>query len=178
MSNFRKQKELASRALGISKKRLKINAPTAENKKSVKELISREGVKDLVEEKLIVTSPKKGNSRTRANHIASQKKKGRRTGHGHRKGTANARDNEKGKWMTKIRSLRAILKRLKDNGKLETKVYRDLYLKAKGNFFRNKKHMMLIIEQGDMIKSSEGEEKVTSKPKKVKSAKEVEKDEK
>jgi ribosomal protein L19E len=73
--NLRKQKELASRALGVSKKRIKFNL-TAENKKDLKELISREGVKDLLADKSITKLPKVGNSRTRANYILSQKKKG------------------------------------------------------------------------------------------------------
>ena len=150
--NLRKQKELAARSLGVSKKRIKINASTAADKKSVKEMISREGAKELLGEKLITKSAKKGNSRTRANHTLAQKKKGRRSGHGSRKGTQNARFKDKDKWMEKIRALRKLLKEFKDSGRLEVKDYRELYKKAKGNFFRNKRHMLLYIEQNDMLK--------------------------
>ena len=110
--NLRIQKNLAARTLGVSKKRVKLNL-TNENKKDLKELISREGVKDLVAEKSITVLPKVGNSRTRANKIMTQKAKGRRAGHGNRKGTANARFNTKTKWIIKIRSLRTYLKNLK-----------------------------------------------------------------
>jgi large subunit ribosomal protein L19e len=149
--NFRSQKNLASRALGISKKRIKLNV-TTENKKDFKELISREGVKDLVEQKAISVLPKTGNSRTRANKIMTQKAKGRRSGHGNRKGTANARFNTKTKWIIKIRSLRVMLKNLKEDGRLDVKTHRELYRKSKGNFFRNKRHISLYMEQNNLIK--------------------------
>lgn len=153
--NLGKQKKLAARALGVSKKRVKFVATTPENRKSLKELISRESVHELVQEKLILKLPKKGNSRTRANHLLNQKKKGRRTGQGSRKGTAKARFNDKDKWMIKIRALRNTLKKLKNSGRLDTKTNRDLYKKAKGNFFRNKKHMMLYINQNNLLKEVE-----------------------
>lgn len=157
--NLRKQKELAARTLGVSKKRVKFNMENAEAKKSIKELISREGVKELVEEKLVVKSSAKGNSRTRANHILAQKKKGRRSSHGNRKGTAKARLSDKEKWMQKIRALRAHLKKFKDAGRLDNKTYRDLYMKAKGNFFRNKRHIQLYMEQNNLIKEVENDKK-------------------
>ncbi len=149
--NLKKQKQLAARTLGVSTKRIKLNLSTPENKKELKELISREAVKELISEKVIVKIPKKGNSRTNANLIMAQKKKGRRSGQGARRGTANARFGEKDKWMIKIRALRVVLKDFKDNNRLETSVYRDLYRKAKGNFFRNKRHMLLFIEQNNLL---------------------------
>ncbi len=149
--NLKKQKELAARSLGVSKKRIKFNPKSAEDVSSLKNMLSREDAKGLVGEKVIVKKAKKGNSRTRANHIMTQKAKGRRSGQGSRKGTANARFNEKAKWMIKIRALRATLQKLKAKGKLDTKTYRDLYRKAKGNFFRNKRHMNLYIEQNKLL---------------------------
>lgn len=149
--NLRKQKELVSRTLGVSKKRVKFNAKTPDEKKSLKELISREGVKELIGEKVIIKKSKGGVSKTRINHIKSQKKKGRRSGHGSRKGTANARFNEKDKWVIKIRALRGYLKDLKDSGRLDVKTYRNLYRKAKGNFFRNKRHLGLFIKQNNLL---------------------------
>ena len=157
--NLGKQKALAARALGVSKKRIKLNADSAEKKKDLKELISREGAKELLAEGIISKTSKKGNSRTRANHIAEQKKKGRRSGQGKRKGTANARFNDKTKWIIKIRALRALLQSFKESGRLEVSDYRDLYRKAKGNFFRNKRHMLLFIEQNSLLKEVKKDEK-------------------
>lgn len=179
--NLGKQKKLASRALGISSKRIKFNVRTSESLKQVKELISREGVRDLLGEKVIQKESKVGNSRKRANYIASQKKKGRRQGYGSRKGTANARHSRKDKWMTKIRSMRKLLLEFKEQGTISTKIYRDLYLKCKGNFFRNKRHIVLYMEQHKLfdsdlknkiqkeeikeVKKSKKEEKINVKPK-------------
>ncbi len=148
--NLRSQKQLAARALGVSVKRVKLSTDPA-HKKDLKEIISREGVRELKEEGIIKELPKKGNSRTRANKIATQKKKGRRSGQGKRKGTANARFNKKDKWIIKIRALRAYIKKLKDEGKIENKVYKDLYAKSKGNFFRNKRHVSIYIEQHNLV---------------------------
>lgn len=153
--NLGKQKQLAARALGVSTKRVKLNV-TKDNSKDIKELISREGVKDLVADKAITVKPKKGNSRTAANKIATQKAKGLRSGHGKRKGTANARFNNKDKWIIKIRALRSELKKLKEADKLTVKGYRELYRKAKGNFFRNKKHMALYMDQHSFLQKVEG----------------------
>ena len=153
--NLGKQKQLAARALGVSKKRVKFDTSTPDNKKSLKEIISRDDVRSLLEDKVITKEPKKGNSRTRANHTLAQKKKGRRQGQGSRKGTANARFKSKDKWMIKIRALRAMLRKLKDEGKLETSTYRELYKKCKGNFFRSKRHLGLYISQNDLLKEVE-----------------------
>lgn len=149
--NLGKQKQLAARTLGVSPKRVKFQTQTTENRNDLKELISREGVHELVENGVIKKVAKKGNSRSRANHILAQKKKGRRNGHGSRRGTANARFNEKDKWMIKIRSLRKMLKTLKENGQLVEGEYRNLYRKAKGNFFRNKRHLSLYLEQNNLL---------------------------
>ena len=157
--NFKKQKELAARTLKVSKKRIKLDINSPDSKKSLKELISREGVKELLEEKIIKKLPKKGISRTRANYILEQKKKGRRKGQGSRKGTANARLPRKDKWMIKIRALRTLLKDLKEKQKIDSKTHKDLYLKAKGNFFRNKRHLMIYIEQNNLIMENKENEK-------------------
>lgn len=151
MVNLGKQKNLAARALGVSKNRVKFVDDSPEAKKSLKELISREDVKSLVEDKIIKKLPKRGNSRTNANKIIVQKAKGRRSGQGSRKGTANARFNTKDRWIIKIRALRAMLCDFKEQDKLDVKTYRDLYRKSKGNFFRNKRHLALYIEQNNLL---------------------------
>ena len=152
-----KQKKLAARTLGVSTKRVKFVADSADARRNLKEVISRDAVRDLVAEGVIKKIAVKGNSRTRANKILEQKKKGRRSGHGSRKGTANARFKSKEKWMIKIRALRALLKTFKDQGRLDTKTNRDLYQKAGGNFFRNKRHMLLYIQQNNLLREGKNE---------------------
>lgn len=152
---LKSQKSLASRTLGVSQERVKFSISTADDKKEFSEIISRESVRDLVQEGKIKVIPVKGIAKTRAKHIAEQKKKGRRKGQGSRKGTANARMSNKSKWIIKLRAMRKLLKELKDNQKIDGKVYRDIYRKAKGNFFRNKKHILLYIRQQKLAKRKE-----------------------
>ena len=54
--------------------------------------------------------------------------------------------------MIKIRSLKAMLKVLRDKGMIETATYRNLYMKAKGGFFRSKRHLRLYVDEQGLIK--------------------------
>ncbi len=148
------QKDLAARTLGVSRDRVKFRIKSEEDLEKVKNVISRSDVKELLEEGIIVKLPKRGNSRTRANYILAQKKKGRRTGHGSRKGTKKARNGKKRLWIIKIRALRRYLKGLREEGKLDSKTYRDLYLKCKSGVFRNKRHLIMYIEQNNLVKEN------------------------
>ena len=77
---------------------------------------------------------------------------GRKKGHGSRKGTANARLGDKKKWMSRIRLQRTFLKELKTKNKLTNEVYKDLYRKSKGGFFRSKRHIKLYITEHNLVK--------------------------
>jgi large subunit ribosomal protein L19e len=66
--------------------------------------------------------------------------------------------------MVKIRGLRNLLKTIRKQGSLDKKTFRELYQKAKGNFFRNKRHILLYIEQNNLLsKTEEAPKKETSK---------------
>ena len=116
--NLSKQKKLVARTLGVSPKRIKLKTETPENSKAIKEVISREGAKELLAEKIITKKPKKGTSRTRANHIANQKKKGRQQGQGSRKGTAKARFDTKERWRIRLRGIRALLSSRREQNRI------------------------------------------------------------
>lgn len=157
--NLKHQKELVARALKVSSKRVKLDTSNPENVRQLQEVISREGARELLESGVVTKLNPKGNSRTSANKIAAQKKKGRRQGQGSRRGTANARFSTKDQWIIKLRALRVLLKNFRDSERLSTSDYRDLYRKAKGNFFRNKRHMLLFIEQNNLLVKKENGEK-------------------
>ncbi|MCW4027062.1 MAG: 50S ribosomal protein L19e, partial [Candidatus Bathyarchaeota archaeon] len=88
-----------------------------------------------------------GVSRGRARYILNQKRKGQRKGPGRKKGKHTAKLSKKDRWMMKIRPMRRELTRLRDEGRITRRVYRDLYLKAKGNAFRNTAHLRTYITE-------------------------------
>ena len=57
--------------------------------------VQKDDIRQLIEEGVIKARPLVGNSRGRARKAEAQKAKGRRKGHGSRKGTANARTPKK-----------------------------------------------------------------------------------
>jgi large subunit ribosomal protein L19e len=74
-----------------------------------------------------------------------QKRKGRRSGQGSKKGKQHALLTGKDRWMMKIRPMRHELQKLRAEGKITSRVYRELYLRAKGNSFRNTAHLRAHI---------------------------------
>ncbi len=109
--------------------------------------ITREDIRRLVDEGAIQKKQKIGVSRGRARYKMQQKRKGQRRGPGRRKGKHTATLSKKDRWMMKIRPMRRELRRLREEGRITRRVYRDLYLKAKGNAFRNTAHLRTYIAE-------------------------------
>lgn len=149
MSNLKLQKKLASKALKVGKNRIRLDNTLTEE---LKEAITKADIKDFIEDGIIEVIPKKGVSRHRARTRHLQKKKGRQRGQGKRKGKAGARTPKKQIWIHKIRGMRKELKLLKAAGQLAVETYRILYRRAKGGFFRSKRHMLTHIEQKGLLK--------------------------
>ena len=143
------QKKLAAKVLRCSPKRIVFDN---ENLAEIKEAITKHDIKLLIGKGLIKVLPKRGVSRVRANKIRIQKIKGNRRGPGSRKGKAGARENEKRAWINKIRKQRALIKRLYVSKKIDTKLYRELYRKSKGNFFRSARHIKIYLEEHGILK--------------------------
>lgn len=144
------QKRLAGMISGRSAKRVRLDPARIDE---IKEAITRADVKTLIKNKAISLVTKKGVSRSRAKKIQQQKSKGRKRGQGSRKGKENARYSTKKKWMARVRLQRIFLKELITSSKITKEVYKDLYAKSKGGFFRSKRHIKLYITEHKLIRS-------------------------
>lgn len=143
------QRRLASRLLDCGENRVRFDDTRVSE---IKEAITAADLRALVKDGAVYAAPVQGISRGRARKIRTQKIKGRRKGQGSRKGRATARTVRKETWMHKIRAQRDLLAELREDGKIEKKTYTTLYRKAKGGFFRSRRHIMVYLEeQGLMI---------------------------
>jgi len=98
-------------------------------------------------------------SRARVNLRNEAKRKGRHTGTGKRRGTANARLPVKVLWMRRQRVLRRLLKKMRDAKKIDKHIYHSLYMLAKGNQFKNKR---VLLETIHSMKAEKVKEKSLS----------------
>ncbi|MBS3156004.1 50S ribosomal protein L19e [Candidatus Woesearchaeota archaeon] len=147
---LRLQKKLASKILKVSKKKIKFDA---ESLSQIKEAITRSDVKSLIGKKIIDKKDTNEQSRARARIRILQKRKGRRKGRGTKKGTKNARLPGKTEWIRKIRVQREFLRSLREGKFIDSKTYKSLYMKAKGGFFRSRRHIKMFVEERNLIKN-------------------------
>ncbi|MBI2675002.1 MAG: 50S ribosomal protein L19e [Candidatus Aenigmarchaeota archaeon] len=150
------QKRIAAMLLKAGRSRVRLA-----HDKEVDEAITREDVRKLIKKGLITKEYKKGTSRWHANRLLKQKKKSLRKGAGSRKGKSGSRKGKKDVWIRKIRALRKLLKGLLDSDMIEKPVYKKMYMMAKGNAFRNKRHMIFYLKENNLMrKPSKGDLKV------------------
>ncbi len=147
MTNLTNQRRLAAQILKVGKNRVWINPERIED---VESAITREEVRKLVHEKIIIATPVQGVSRGRAKVIQAKKRRGRRQGPGSRSGTPRAVISKKDAWMTKIRSLRRRLRDLKANRTITESNYRELYMIAGSGRFTSIADMERYAKAHDM----------------------------
>jgi large subunit ribosomal protein L19e len=86
-------------------------------------------------------------SRQRARLRAEEKRKGRHTGLGKRKGTASVRMPQKVLWIRRQRTLRRLLIKYREAKKIDKHLYHELYLACKANQYKSKKNLAEAIEK-------------------------------
>ena len=128
------QKRLAAKILGVGESRIWIDPNEID---LVVDAITREEIRKLIHDGVIRVKPMHGVSRERWRIKHEQRKKGRRRGHGRRKGAKNARHDSKEDWMNRIRKIRRYLRYLRDHDIIDRRTYRRLYRLAKGGMFKN-----------------------------------------
>ena|SRR3989344_5386619 len=142
------QKRIAADILKCSPKRVWIDPVKTPE---VKEAVTKQDIRTLINNGIIVKKQKTGQSKFRARKTAEQKKKGRRQGFGSRKGAKKARSPAKQNWMNTIRLQRTFLRLLRNKNILSVDNYRMLLLKSKGGFFRSKRHIKIYINEHDLV---------------------------
>jgi len=78
--------------------------------------------------------------------MAIQRAKGRRRGHGSRKGAGGARTPKKEAWMTRVRALRDELATLRAGGTIDPTQYRLYYRRVKGGVYNSRNHLRYNME--------------------------------
>ncbi len=141
-----KAKELAAKILNIGKTRVKIKTKDLDK---IKDAMTREDIRVLINEGVIGKDKKNEQSRGRARKRMIKKKKGRLKGKGKRKGTAKARSKKARSWVDRVRSLRKKLKELKKEMPEHIKKlnYTKLKKKIKGNYFKGKRYLENYVKK-------------------------------
>ena len=130
--DLRYQRRLAAEVLGVGESRIRFDPEQLDR---VASAVTREDIKKLVKDGVITVEPQHSNSRGRWRIWHEQRKKGRHRGPGRRKGSRSAREDRKERWVHTIRKIRRFLRWLRDNGVIDRRTYRRLYMMAKGGAF-------------------------------------------
>ncbi len=147
--NLSTQREMAADVLGCGKNKVWIDPDSQDD---VVDAITKADVRRLVQKGIIKKKDFNEQSRGRARAKDRQKKKGRRRGHGSRKGS---KEKDKDRWISRIRAQRKLLKKLRDEDKIDREDYRNLYKKSKGGRFNSKKQLKTYMVKKGIVDEGE-----------------------
>jgi len=149
MADLRNQRRMASELLKCGGNRVWMDHDRIDE---IAKAVTKDDVRLLIKGKAVKARQKKGISSGRKKYTEKQKDKGRRKGHGSRKGGKYARLSKKERWIKTIRPIRLYLRKLRDDKKITPTIYRRYYRKAKGGEFRNKHHLETHLKSDGIIK--------------------------
>ena len=149
MTDLRNQRRMAASILKCGRNRVWMDSDRTDE---IAKAVTRADVKILINGGAIKSKQIQGISRGRKKFNQKQKDKGRRKGHGSRKGAKYARLPRKERWIRTIRPIRTYLRQLRDDKSIERSVYRKYYRKAKGGEFRSKHHLRTRLTSDGFLK--------------------------
>jgi len=134
MTDLSAQRRLAADVLDVGKNRVWFDP---DQQGEIAEAITREDVRELVEEGAIRSHEAAGNSRGRARERDQKRAYGHRKGHGTRQGAKGARQDPKEDHQERVRAQRRRVRQLRDAGDISAEAYRELYGMISGGEFRS-----------------------------------------
>ncbi|CZT01775.1 probable 60S ribosomal protein L19 [Rhynchosporium agropyri] len=166
MVNLTTQKRLAASVVGCGKRKIWLDPNETSE---ISNANSRQTIRKLVADGLIIQKPVTMHSRSRARDLTAARKLGRHRGFGKRKGTADALV-----WMRRLRVLRRLLVKYRASGKIDKHLYHELYHLSKGNTFKHKRALVEHIHRAKAEKARERviKEEMDAKRLKTKAARE------
>ncbi|RAO71175.1 uncharacterized protein BHQ10_007187 [Talaromyces amestolkiae] len=171
MVNLTTQKRLAASVIGCGKRKVWLDP---NEMSEISNANSRQTVRKLVSDGLIIRKPVTMHSRARARELNAARRIGRHRGLGKRKGTKDARMPSQVLWMRRQRVLRRLLVKYRASGKIDKHLYHELYHLSKGNTFKHKRALVEHIHKAKAEKQRERvlKEEMDAKRAKTKAARE------
>jgi len=149
MTDLRNQRRMAASLLKCGRSRVWMDHDRLEE---IAKAVTKEDIRVLINGKAIKSRQDRGISSGRKKFKVKQKEKGRRRGHGSRKGAKYARLPKKERWIRTIRPIRSYLKTLRDEKQINASTYRKYYMRAKGGEFRSKHHLHTHLISDGILK--------------------------